>query len=353
MISDIWKKKRPYVIAEIAQNHDGSLGQAHAFIDAVASTGADAIKFQTHIAEEESTVYEPFRVKFSYEDNTRYEYWKRMEFTEDQWRGLFDHATEMGLDFLSSPFSEKALGLLDRIGIPAWKFGAGEVFNEFLLEKAINTGKPILLSTGLSTLDEIEQQIKKVQKNGNDYLIFQCVTAYPSTAETIDINQVKILKEKFNCAVGISDHSATIYPALAATTLGASAIEVHVTMSPFMFGPDVKASVNLEQLKEIVEGSAFISKMLENNIDMGVRSSERDNLKNMFSKSLYATRDIAVGEVITYEMFKAKKPNIGIDSREFPQLLGKIIVKGIKKGEPLTMEDVKDEKSMCSHNCKA
>ena len=118
MITDIWNRNNPYIIAEISQNHDGSLGQAHAFIDAVASTGADAIKFQTHIAEEESTVFEPFRVKFSYEDVTRYDYWKRMEFTEEQWIGLFEHATKLGLDFLSSPFSEKALIMLN---IKIWK----------------------------------------------------------------------------------------------------------------------------------------------------------------------------------------------------------------------------------------
>ena len=135
MIEKIWKGNEPYIIAEVSQNHDGSLGQAHAFIDAVAITGADAIKFQTHIAEAESTIYEPFRVKFSYEDDTRYDYWKRMEFTESQWKELYEHARNKGLDFLSSPFSVEALEMLDRIGVEAWKFGAGEVFNNILFNK--------------------------------------------------------------------------------------------------------------------------------------------------------------------------------------------------------------------------
>ena len=138
-----------YIVAEVSQNHDGSLGMAHAFIDAIAKTGADAVKFQTHIASEESTVHEPFRVKFSYCDDTRYDYWKRMEFTKEQWKGLYDHASALGLDFLSSPFSVKALRMLEDIGISAWKFGSGEVFNTVLLHEAIKTGKPILLSTGL------------------------------------------------------------------------------------------------------------------------------------------------------------------------------------------------------------
>lgn len=340
MISDIWNRKRPYVIAEVSQNHDGSLGQAHAFIDAVAITGADAIKFQTHIAEEESTIYEPFRVKFSYEDKTRYDYWKRMEFTEEQWMGLFDHATEKGLDFLSSPFSIKALELLDRIRIPAWKFGAGEVFNEELMDLAIQTGKPILISSGLSTYDEIQTQVEKIKRNGNQYLIFQCVTAYPSTPDMININLITELKRRFSCPIGISDHSSTVFPALAATTLGANAIEVHVTMSEYMFGPDVKASVNITQLKEIVDGSEFITKMLNSNVDLSQRDKDRAQLKEMFSKSLYAADDLKKGTVISRSMFKTKKPNIGIDSRRIEEFIGKKLRADIMKNAPLHEEDV-------------
>lgn len=340
MINDIWSRKRPYVIAEISQNHDGSLGQAHAFVDAVAETGADAIKFQTHIAEEESTIYEPFRVKFSYEDDTRYDYWKRMEFTAEQWQGLYNHAKERGLDFLSSPFSEKALEILDKIGVPAWKFGAGEVFNERLVDLAIKTGKPILVSTGLSTYNEIESIVHKIKRNGNKVLLFQCVTAYPSTAEMIDIKQVIKLRDLFGCEVGISDHSSTIYPALAATTLGASAIEVHVTMSHYMFGPDIKASVDIEQLKQIVEGSQFISRMLNTEIDLSCRNNERDELKKMFSKSLYASRTILEGECIDDSMFKAKKPNGGIDSRELKNIIGKKIKNNLDKNAQLKWEDI-------------
>lgn len=341
MIEKIWKNEaEPYIIAEISQNHDGSLGQAHAYIDAVASTGADAIKFQTHIAEEESTIFEPFRVKFSYEDNTRYDYWKRMEFTPEQWKGLYDHARDVGIDFLSSPFSEMALDILQKIDVPAWKFGAGEVFNERLLDKAIQTNKPILLSTGLSTYEDIEKQIEKIVANGNKFVLFQCVTAYPSSAEMIDINQIVDFKKRFHCEVGISDHSATIYPSLAATTLGASAIEVHVTMSHYMFGPDVRASVNIEQLKQIVEGTKFITMMRNTHIDLSTRNDKKNDLKSMFSKSLFATRYIRKGEVISTDMFKAKKPNIGIDSNNFNMILGKRVAIDIECGYPLKEEDI-------------
>ena len=146
------KENAVYVIAEVSQNHDGSLGQAHAFIDAAAQTGVDAIKFQTHIAEAESTPDEPFRVPFSYEDKTRYDYWKRMEFTPEQWRGLYRHAQQSGLDFLSSAFSVEAFEMLQSIGIPAWKLGSGEVFNKYLFTRMAQTKKPMILSSVHTTI---------------------------------------------------------------------------------------------------------------------------------------------------------------------------------------------------------
>lgn len=337
MITDIWTSKTPYVIAEVSQNHDGSLGQAHAFIDAVASTGANAIKFQTHIAEEESTILEPFRVKFSYEDATRYDYWKRMEFTEEQWAGLYEHACNKGLDFLSSPFSIKALSMLERIGVPAWKFGAGEIFNEKLFDEALKTGKPILISTGLSTFQDIDKVVTKVKDRDNQYMLFQCVTAYPSTADMIDISLINQFKERYNCPIGISDHSSTIYPSLAAFSLGAIASEVHVAMSPYMFGPDVKASVSLEDLKRIVEGAKFIATMRNTKVDFSKRDESRENLKQMFTKSLFAADYIKSGTVITEDMLVAKKPNIGIDSSKVNSIVGMKATKDIEKNELITL----------------
>ena len=331
----------PYVIAEVSQNHDGSLGQAHAFIDAVATTGCDAIKFQTHIADQESTVFEPFRVKFSYEDKTRYDYWKRMEFTDEQWSGLYDHAKEKGLDFLSSPFSIKALELLDKIGVPAWKFGSGEVFNQSLLDRAIQTKKPIILSTGLSTYDEIVKQVGYIKSKNGEVCVLLCVTAYPSQPEMINILDIRKFLKMIDCPIGISDHSATVYPSLSAVTLGATVIEVHVTMSSYMFGPDVKASVTLEQLMEIVEGSRFITKMLRSKNNYDVRDSERESLKKMFSKSLYYNRDIAKGNTITEDDLIEKKPNDGIGSNMKKSLLGRVLNKGVSKDDLVRIEDFK------------
>lgn len=340
MIADIWNAEKPYIIAEVSQNHDGSLGQAHAFIDAVATTGANAIKFQTHIAAEESTLHEPFRVKFSYEDKTRYDYWKRMEFSEEQWIGLAKHASDKGLDFLSSPFSEKALMMLDRIGVPAWKFGSGEVFNSNLLKLALNTGKPILLSTGLSTYQDIDCQIDMINAFGNKYVLFQCVTAYPSLSSEININLITELKNKYSCPIGISDHSATIYPSLAAFSLGASVAEVHVTMSEYMFGPDVKASVSIDQLKQIVDGAKFIYSMKQCKFDLNELTKEKETLRKIFSKSVYLQKDMAKGDVITEDDVAIKKPKVDGALDIVENVIGKRIAVNKLKDDPLFMEDV-------------
>src|SRR5262249_62163091 len=159
------KDPRCLIIGEVAQTHDGSLGAAHAYIDAVAHAGADAVKFQTHIASAESTPGEPWRVKFSRQDASRYDYWKRMEFTEEHWLGLSEHANEQGLFFLSSAFSAEAVELLERVGVPAWKVGSGEVSNLPLLAKMAQTGKPVILSSGLSDWDELDSAGNCVREN--------------------------------------------------------------------------------------------------------------------------------------------------------------------------------------------
>lgn len=334
-INDFFENDTVYVIAEISQNHDGSLGQAHAYIDAVAESGADAIKFQTHIASEESTIHEAFRVNFSYCDKTRYDYWKRMEFSEEEWKGLYDHAVSVGLEFLSSPFSVAALEMLDRIGVPAWKFGSGEVFNSILIDKAIETGKPLILSTGLSMFHEIREQAERITRAGNKLMLMECTTAYPSKAEQIPIGLIRKYLETFDCPIGISDHSATVFPGIAAVALGARCVEVHVTMSREMFGPDVPASITTGELAELVRGVRFVNEMKHCKVDKEALSEETLKLRQVFSKSLYANRDINAGEVLTAEDIGIKKPHddcgMGVD--EYHDLIGKRLLIDLKKDE--------------------
>src|SRR5262245_47116537 len=162
------------IVGEVAQAHDGSLGLAHAFIEAIAAAGADAVKFQTHIAAAESTRAEPWRVRFSPRDETRYEYWKRMEFTEDEWRSLKRHAEERGLAFISSPFSIEAVDLLDRVGIGAWKIASGEVSNLPMLERILQRGRPVILSSGMSSLSETDAAAARVRARGTPLAVLQC-----------------------------------------------------------------------------------------------------------------------------------------------------------------------------------
>ncbi len=154
---------RCLIIGEVGLAHDGSLGLAHAFIDAIAAAGADAVKFQTHIAGAESTAAEPFRVKFSRQDASRFDYWQRVEFTFPQWREPAEHAAASGLMFLSSPFSIEAVELLEAVGMPAWKIASGEVSNMPLIDRIIATGAPIILSSGISGLAELDEAVARVQ----------------------------------------------------------------------------------------------------------------------------------------------------------------------------------------------
>lgn len=330
---------RCLVIAEVAQSHDGSLGTAHAFIDAIANAGADAVKFQTHIAAAESTPQEPWRVKFSKQDASRYDYWKRMEFTPEQWRGLADHAAEKRLLFLSSPFSLEAVDLLESLSIPAWKVASGEVNNKQLLDAMLNTGKPILLSSGMSDLAELDKVIAYLRQHKNEYAVMQCSTAYPCPPEKIGLNMIPLLHERYGCAVGLSDHSGTIYPGLAAVTLGIEILELHVAFSREMFGPDVPASVTTSELKQLVEGIRFIERMRNNPVDKNIFAQEVLPLRKLFTKSIVAGMDLPKGTTLEEKHLRIKKPGSGIPGERLPDLLGKRLLRDIKTDEQIQEGD--------------
>jgi len=327
------------VIGEVSQSHDGSLGMAHAFIDAIARAGADAVKFQTHIAAAESTPQEPWRVKFSRQDASRYDYWKRMEFTPEQWQGLADHAQEKGLIFLSSPFSLEAVDLLEHIGMPAWKVASGEVSNKVLLDAMLKTGKPILLSSGMSTLDEIDDAVSYVRRTNVEYAVLQCSTAYPCPPEKIGLNLIPQLRERYGCAVGLSDHSGTIYPGLAAVTLGIEVLELHVAFSREMFGPDVPASVTTDELKQLMEGIRFIERMRNNPIDKDGFAEEVLPLRKLFTKSIVAGADLSKGTVLEEKHFRIKKPGNGLPGERMKDLIGKTLLRDLKVDEQILEGD--------------
>jgi N,N'-diacetyllegionaminate synthase len=336
----ILRPGRCLVIGEVALTHDGSLGVAHAFVDAIANAGADAVKFQTHIAAAESTPAEPFRVKFSRQDKTRYDYWKRMEFTQEGWRGLADHARERGMLFLSSPFSIQAVELLDRIGMPLWKIASGETSNAALLERILDTGKPVLLSTGMSPIYEVDEAVARVRARNVDVGVFQCTTAYPCPPEKVGLNLIPLYRERYRCWIGLSDHSATIYPGLAAATLGIDMLEVHVTLSREMFGPDVVASVTTQELRQLVEGIRFIERMKAHPLDKDASAKETAPLRKLFTRSLVASADLPAGTVIAREHLVIKKPGTGLAPDRLDEIIGRRLARPVVADQVLAAEDI-------------
>jgi len=334
--------QRCLIIGEVAQAHDGSLGMAHAFVNAIANAGADAVKFQTHIAAAESTPDEPWRVKFSPQDATRYDYWKRMEFTEEQWHGLKRHADERGLNFLSSPFSIEAVELLTRVGVAAWKVASGEVNNTPMFERMAATGLPILLSTGMSPLSEIDAAVERVKAHGLPLVVLQCTTAYPCPPEKVGLNLIPFFRERYRCAVGLSDHSGTIYPGLAAATLGIEVLEVHVTLSREMFGPDVPASITTSELRQLVEGVRFIEKMKAHPVDKDAMAQEMAPLRDLFTKSVVARMELPAGTVLREEHLTVKKPGTGIPANRLHEVVGKRLQRPVKANELLQEQDLEE-----------
>lgn len=328
------------VIGEVAQAHDGSLGLAHAFIDAIADADADAVKFQTHLAAAESTPGEPWRVKFSKQDATRYDYWKRMEFTEHQWLELRRHADDRGLFFLSSPFSMEAVELLERVGVAAWKLASGELASSTMIDRMLESRIPMIVSTGMSALEEIDTVVENIQAAGIRLAVLQCTTAYPCPPERIGLNLLSVYRKRYGDAVGLSDHSGTIYPGLAAAALGADVLEVHVTLSREMFGPDVASSVTTPELKQLVDGVRFIEKMLANPLDKDRVSGEMAPLRNLFTKSVVARIQIPAGTVLGEEHLAAKKPGTGIPAARLPALLGARTLRTIQQDELLSDADL-------------
>lgn len=343
-MSELQKRVSPcIIIAEIAQAHDGSLGMAHAYIDAIADARADAVKFQTHIAAAESTPGEPWRVKFSRQDATRFDYWKRMEFTAEQWYGLKQHADERGLLFLSSPFSLEAVELLERVGVWAWKIASGEVSNTPMLERMCETGLPIILSSGMSSLSELDEAVGRVKTRGLPLTVLQCTTAYPCPPEKVGLNMIPFFRERYACPAGLSDHSGTIYPGLAAAILGAAMIEVHITFSREMFGPDVPASVTVNELKQLVEGVRFIETMQANPVNKDAVASEMAPLRQMFTKSVIVTTDLSAGTVLCEQHLTGKKPGTGIPIERISELVGRRLVRSVRANTLLAYSDLEEE----------
>ena len=333
------------IIAEVAQAHEGSLAIAHSYIDSIASSGADAVKFQMHIAEEESSNDDKFRIPSKYsQDKNRFDYWKRMEFSFSEWKGLKQHAEDLGLLFLCSPFSIKAVEILIKLDIRAWKIASGEASNLYMLDKICESQKPIFLSTGMSNLDEIAQTLDFIRsKSIKDIVLMQCTSQYPCPPELVGINMLTELRDSFNVEVGLSDHSGTIFPSLSAVTLGAKAVEVHVTFDRKIFGFDASSSINFSELRNLVDGLRFIEIMLGNPIDKNKKNEQIMHIEKLFKKGIYLKKELKKNEEIKLENLKFLKPLTGIPADCFQQILNKKTNKTLPKDAILHWSDIDNE----------
>jgi len=298
-------------------NHDGSLGNAIRLAEVAAECGADAVKFQLHDPEAETTRDAPSPPYFAHE--SRWDYFRRTAFTDDQWGTLKAACDRSGIEFLCSVFSLRALERLERLGVARHKIPSGEVTNLELVRAAAATGKPILLSSGMSSWAELSDAVAAA---GDDVTVLQCTSAYPTPPERVGLNVLAELRERYGKPVGLSDHTLGPYAAYAAVALGAGVVEKHFTLSRQMYGPDAAFAAEPDELRRLVEGVRGIEHMLSAPVDKDDLGPVA-GLKHVFEKSVVSSREIPAGAKISREMLASKKPGTGIPARQLSDVVGR------------------------------
>jgi N-acetylneuraminate synthase len=306
-----------FVIAEAGMNHDGSLGNAIRLAEVAAECGADAIKFQLHDASAETTRDAPSPPYFQHE--SRWEYFERTAFTDEQWSALKDACDRAGIEFLCSVFSIEAVDRLERLAVGRYKIGSGEVTNLDLVRRVAAAGKPVLLTSGMSSWAELD---RAVEAAGDDVTVLQCTSAYPTPPERVGLNVLAELRERYGKPVGFSDHTVGNYAAFAAVALGATVVEKHFTLSKQLYGPDAAMSMEPDELEDLVEGIRDIEAMLASPVDKDDLEPLAE-MKRVFEKSVVTVADIPAGATIDREMVAAKKPGTGIPAARIGDVVGR------------------------------
>jgi sialic acid synthase SpsE len=322
--------QRTFIIAEAGINHDGDMGRARELIRAAAETGVDAIKFQTHFAADEML---ETRDSAAYLKETLYELMVRMEMSFDQHAELKEMAERAGLTFLSTPFSRRAIDLLEKLGVAGYKVGSGELTNLPFLGYIARQGKPMLISTGMSSFAEIERSVAFLKERHAKLAVFSCTSMYPTPPEKVRLPLIQKFQQSFGVPVGLSDHSASNYSAFAAVALGASMVEKHFTVSRQWPGPDQASSIEPSELRDLVAGIRSIEKSMQ----LGEKEilSEEQPLTEIFREAIVAWTDIPAGGVLTEENIWVKRPGKGIPASEYFGVLGKRAARALKKDEVL------------------
>jgi pseudaminic acid synthase len=331
---------KPFIIAEMSGNHNQSLDRALALVDAAADAGAHALKLQTYTAD-------TITMKGAYTITDENSLWKgkelhelyKMAYTPWDWhKAIFDRAKEKGMVAFSSPFDETSVDFLETLNVPAYKIASFENTHHPLLKKVAKTGKPVIVSTGVSTLEDIQDSVKVLRANGcKNLILLKCTSTYPATPENTNLNTIPELKKIFDCTIGLSDHTMGIGASVAAVALGARVIEKHFTLRRADGGVDSAFSLEPVELKALVSESerAFLAL---GKIFIGVQEAEKKSL--LFKRSIYVSEDIKAGEPITEKNIKVIRPALGLAPKHYDVVIGKEAKKDLKKGTPLSFDDL-------------
>ena len=329
-----------FVIAEAGVNHNGELSKAFELIDVAARAGADAVKFQTFIAEKTISAH---AAKAEYQklstgaEESQLEMVRRLEISFDDFRKLKTHCDERGITFLSTPFDFESVDFLHSLGVPAFKISSGDLTNHPLLRRVAAKGAPVIVSTGMGDLAEVEEAISVIRAEGNDQIVLlQCVTNYPADPSDVNLRAMQTMAKTFDVPVGYSDHTLGIEVALAATALGACVIEKHFTLDRTLPGPDHQASMEPHELEALVVGIRKVEAALGSGLKTAA-ASEMGNA-SVARRSLVAARDIKAGELLTLEMIDLKRPGTGLPPKMLDEVVGKTARVDLKAGTLLELE---------------
>jgi len=331
----IGKGEPCFIIAEAGVNHNGDVNLAKKLIDVAKEAGADAVKFQTFKAEEvvtRSAEKAKYQKETTPAEESQYEMIRKLELAGEDFRGLFAYAQEKGVLFLSSPFDKGSVDLLSELGVSAFKIPSGEITNFPLLRYIARKGKPIILSTGMATQEEVGEALEIIKQEGiDDIILLHCVSSYPAKIEDMNLKAMDTLRNAFKLPVGLSDHSIGVTIPIAAAALGACVIEKHFTLDKNLPGPDHRASVEPDELKQMITAIRDVERAMGNGIKKPTKVEEEN--KKVVRRSIVAGVDIPQGTIITEDMLAIKRPGTGLEPKYLGEVIGRTAKETIKQDE--------------------
>lgn len=337
----IEKNNRTYIIAEMSANHAGSISRAKEIIHAAKEAGADCIKIQTYTPDTMTINCDKkyFQItEGTWKGENLYKLYEKA-YTPWDWQGeLKEEAEKIGIDFLSTPFDKTAVDFLESIGIEFYKIASFEVVDIPLIKYVASKGKPIIMSTGMATLVEIEEAIDVIKSQGNKQIaLLKCSSAYPAITEDMNLKTMVNMAEIFGVPVGLSDHSMGSLGAVAAVAMGAEIIEKHLCLSREIENPDASFSMNIKEFSDMVHDIRLVEKAI-GKVDYGVSKQEMDSLK--YRRSIFVTKDIKKGEILTEDNIKVIRPGYGLKPKYFTQVLNSKASHNLYRGTPLDFNDI-------------